>query len=96
PDAGFVAGLIISDQALLPNILSRIARLTVDHASDFLKGNNFSFAQLEKLRNKESSEFELASQLRHARSIIDTAWPARDYRTIVKVLEPLEKHLSPA
>ena len=62
----------------------------------FLMGNDFSFAQVEKLRNKESAEFELASQLRYARSAVDLAWPAKDYRAIVKVLEPLEQHLSPA
>lgn len=95
-DAAFVSKLMISDEARLPNVLARLAELTIRYASDFLMGNDFSFAQVEKLRSKESAEFELASQLRHARSTVDGAWPARDYGAIVKVLEPLEQHLSPA
>lgn len=95
-DAAFVSGLMISDELRLTSILSRLVRLTLDHASDFLMGNDFSFAQVEKLRNQECAEFELASQLGYARSAVDKAWPARDYKAIVKALEPLEPHLSPA
>jgi len=95
-DAVFVSGLMISDKAQLPNALSRLAKLTADHAADFLRGNEFSFAQVEKLRDKESSEFELASRLRYARSTVDVAWPAKDYEAVVRALEPLEAHLSEA
>ncbi len=95
-DAAFVSGLMISNESRLPDILSRLARLTRDHAADFLMGNDFSFAQVEKLRNQESAEYELASQLRYARATVDMAWPARDYEAVVKALEPLESHLSPS
>lgn len=95
-DAEFVSGLMISNESRLPDTLARLARLTLDHAADFLVGNDLSFAQVEKLRNKESAEFELESQLRYARSMVDVAWPARDYEAIVKALEPLEPHLSPS
>lgn len=93
-DAAFVSGLMISDESRLSEMLSRLARLTLEHACDFLKGKEFSFAQVEKLRNKESAAFELATQLRRARAAIDIAWPARDYKVIVRVLAPLEQHLS--
>lgn len=95
-DAAFVSKLMVSNELQLPGILSRLAQLTLDYASDFLMGNDLSFARIEKLRNKESAEFELASQLRYARSIIDIAWPARDYKAIVKALELLEPYLSPS
>lgn len=95
-NAAFVSGLMISDEAQLPHVLSRLAKLTTDHASDFLSGNEFSFSQIEKFRNRESSEFELASRLRYARSTVDVAWPAKDYEAVVRALEPLEVHLSEA
>lgn len=93
-DAVFVSGMMISDQTQLPDALSRLAKLTINYAHDFLMGNDFAFAQVERLRNKESSEFELASRLRYAKSIVDVAWPAKDYEAIVKALESLEAHLS--
>jgi hypothetical protein len=95
-EAKFVSGLINCDQARLPEALSTLIRLTREHASDFLMGNNLSFAQIEKLRSKESAEFELQSQLRYAKSVVDEAWPAKDYKAIVEVLESLESHLSTA
>lgn len=95
-DAEFVSSLMISDEARLPNMLARLVELTVRYASDFLMGNDSSFAQVEKLRSKESSDFELDSKLRHARSIVDVAWKEKDYGVIVKVQEPLESHLTPA
>jgi hypothetical protein len=95
-DAEFVSGLMISDETRLPDVLSRLAKLTVSYASDFLMGNDFSFAQVEKMRNKESAEFELVSRLRYAKSTVDVAWSEKDYEAIVRVLEPLEQHLSPA
>ncbi len=93
-EAKFVSRLMNSDQARLPGILSTLVRLTLDHASDFLMGNDFSFAQVENQRNKESSEFELESKLRYARSVVDVAWPAKDYKAIINVLESIESHLS--
>lgn len=95
-DAAFVSGLMISNETRLPGVLSRLAQLTISYASDFLVGNDFSFAQIEQMRNKESAEFELASKLRHAKSIVDIAWSTRDYPEIIRALEPLEQHLSVA
>lgn len=95
-NATFVSRLMNSDQSRLPSILLRLVRLVCDHASDFLSGNDLSFAQAEKWRNKEAAEFELASQLKFARSTVDVAWSKRDYKAIVRVLEPLEPYLSPA
>ena len=37
-EAKFVSGLINSDQARLPEALSKLVRLTREHASDFLRG----------------------------------------------------------
>lgn len=95
-DTAAAYALMASDETRVQTTLARLAGLTADHAADFLMGSDFSFAQVEKLRNKESAEFELASQLRHARSAVETAWSVRDYATVVKVLTPLENHLSPA
>lgn len=95
-DAASISGLMISDRSRLQDALARLAELTTSHASDFLAGSDSSFAQVAKLRNKESAEFELASRLRHARAMADVAWAARDYKAIVQVFEPVESHLSQA
>jgi hypothetical protein len=93
-DAEFVSGLMISNEERLPDVLSRLAKLTINHASDFLMGIEFSFMQIEKMRTEESAEFELASQIRLAKSDADAAWSVKNYEAIVKVLKPLEQYLS--
>lgn len=95
-DATFVGGLIVSDFARLRDILARLAELTIRHASDFLMGSELSFVQVAKLREKESAEFELASELRYVRSTTEAAWAVRDYKRVVKALESVEPHLSQA
>jgi hypothetical protein len=94
-DATFVNAPMVRDEEGLQVVLARLAELTVRHAADFLKGNSLSFDQVAELRNKESTEFELDAQLRHARSAVDAAWSTRDYMTIINVLTPLEAYLSP-
>ena len=87
---------MISDAARLGDALARLAALTLQHASDFLMESDFSFAQVAKLREKESDAYALAGSLRSARARSEAAWLKRDYRAVVKSLEPLEQHLSPA
>jgi len=95
-DAASIDGIMISDATRLGDALARLAALTLRHASDFLMGSDFSFAQVAKLREKESDAYALAGSLRSARAKSEAAWSKRDYRAVVNSLEPLEKHLSPA
>lgn len=91
-----VNALIVSDETRLRTGLARLADLTARYASDLLMGSDFSFMQVAKLRDIESAELWLASQLRFARSTSETAWAMRDYQGVIKALEPVELHLSPA
>lgn len=88
--------LVVSDETRLKTGLTRLAELTVRYAPDFLMGSDISFVQVAKLRDNESADLSLASQLRHARSTTEAAWTARDYKAVVAALEPVEQHLSPA
>lgn len=93
-DSIAVNALVVSDPSRLKDALARLAELTVRHASDFLMGNDLSFAQMEKLRDRESATLALASQLRRARAAAEAAWAAKDFKKVIKALEPLEPHLS--
>jgi hypothetical protein len=95
-DVEFVDGLMITDAAYFPDFLSRLAKLTSMYATDFLAGNEFSFAQAQQLRKKESAELETRSRLRFARSKVSVAWQVKDYEAVIKFFEPLEAHLSAA
>ena len=94
-EAGSIYSFLASNEEKFKNILDRLANLTVKYAADFLMNGEFSFMQIEKFRNRESDEFELAAQLNHARSLAMEAWSARDYAFIVRELSPIETHLNP-
>lgn len=95
-EAQAVDGIMISDSSRLSHALGRLSSLTAQYASDFLLGNDFSFAQVAKLRERESDAYALEGSLRTARARSETAWAKRDYQSIIDALEPLEPHLSPA
>jgi len=95
-DVASIDGLMTSDSSLLGDALARLASLTLQHAADFLRGSAFSFAQVAKLREKESDAYALESSLRSARARSELAWSKHDYGAVVRALEPLEQHLSTA
>lgn len=95
-DATAIDGMMVSDAAKLQNALVRLATLTLQQASDFLMGNDFSFAQVAKSRERECDAYALERDLRLARTKSEMAWTGRDYQAVVKELEPLEQYLSPA
>jgi hypothetical protein len=95
-EAAAIDGMMVSDAARLPDALARLARLTSQYAADFLMGSDFSFAQVAKLRQRESDAYALERDLRSARARSEAAWGKRDYQGVVQSLEPMEQHLSPA
>jgi hypothetical protein len=96
PQAASIDGIMARDSTRLEDALTRLAALTLQHASDFLMGSDFSFAQVARLRQKEGDAYALEGNLRSARARSEEAWSKRDYRAVVKSLEPLEQYLSPA
>lgn len=95
-EAETIDGIMVSDPSRLSHALGRLSLLTAQYASDFLLGNDFSFAQIAKLRDRESDAYALEGSLRAARARSETAWAKRDYQSVISALEPLEQHLSPA
>jgi hypothetical protein len=94
-EAGSIYSFLASNEEKFKKILDQLANLTVKYAADFLMNGEFSFMQIEKFRNRESIEFELAAQLSYARSLAMEAWSARDYASIIRELGPIEAHLNP-
>lgn len=91
-----VDGLMASDAARLRDALELVASLTLEHASDFLSGNAFSFAQISKLRERESEIYAHERDLRVARARSEIAWAKKNYSDVVRALVPVEQYLSPA
>lgn len=87
---------MVSDSIFLPDAMRHLAQLTSNHASDFLKGGDVGFAEVAKLRKKESDAYALEVALSAVRAQSDAAWKERDYQGVIQSLEPLEKHLSSA
>lgn len=95
-DAASIDGIIVSDAARLPDAIKRLAALTSEYTSDFLRCNDFSFAQVGRLREKEGDAYALERDLRVAKAKSEIAWSSRNFKALIAALEPLEPHLSSA
>ena len=95
-EAAVVDGMMVSDAVRLPEALARLAKLTSQHAADFLMGSDFLFAQVAKLQKVESAAYALEGALRFARARSAAAWEKRDHQGVVQPFGPLEEHLTPA
>lgn len=91
-----IDGLMVVDTARLQGALELLARLTLEHASDFLSGNKFSFAQISKLSDLESKIYAHERDLRSARAKAEIAWTQKQYPGVVATLTSIEQYLSPA
>ncbi|MDR0786516.1 MAG: hypothetical protein LBG44_01380 [Gemmatimonadota bacterium] len=96
PAGADIDGLSVSNTTKLADDLQLLSDLTSSHADDFLRGNDLSFAQVAKLREKESIAYEIQRDLRSARAQAEKAWEARNYAGVVAALEPVKSHLSPS
>jgi len=86
----------VTSENFLKFYLDKLAYSLRYYCTSILHNDAMALARLDKLRNIESAEFELASRLRRVREAVDVAWPARDYKAIVKALKSIEPHLSPS
>ena len=68
PASATIDGLSVSNTTKLADHLRLLADLTLSHADDFLTGNDLSFAQVAKLREKESIAYAIQRDLRSARA----------------------------
>ena len=91
-----VDGLMASDVSKLRSALAFLADLTLGHASDFLSGDTVSFAQITKLRERESKNYAHERDLHFARAKSEVAWAKKLYPDVVSALTPIEQYLSPA
>lgn len=96
PTAVTIDGLSAFDATKLASDLSLLADLALRHADDFLGGSDLSFAQVAKLREKESIAYAIQRDLRSARARAEVAWGAKNYAAVVAALEPVKSHLLPS
>lgn len=94
--AATIDGLSVSNTTKLAANLQLLADLTLSYADDFLRGNDLSFAQVAKLREKESIAYAIQRDLRSARARAEKAWRVGNYAGVVAALEPVKSHLSPS
>jgi hypothetical protein len=96
PSADRIDRLSVPQPDSLVRGLQTLRELVRTHASDFLSGDDRSFAELSAQRDKETAAYAIERDLRAARRRAEAAWNQKDYRAVVDVLSPIRLHLTPA
>jgi hypothetical protein len=95
-DVAVIDGLSASNPTKLADGLQLLAELSLRYGDDFLNNSAFSFAQVARLREKESIAYAIQRDLRSARARAEVAWRDKNYAGVIAALEPVKDHLSPA
>ena len=95
-EAPQVTNIMVSNEVDLRKLVLLLASLTSKYCDRYLSGEEFLFAQLQRFQNRESAKYILSLKLMNAQSVLDNSWSRKDYKSIVKVLEPLRSHLPPS
>ena len=86
-------------QVRTPEVLARFVRYLAEtlkkYGRDFIEGNERSFAELAAWRRRGAEQYALDRELSAARAKLEKAWHAKDYASVVKVLQPLRPSLTP-
>lgn len=76
--------------------LEKLADLVRQHASALLIGDIEAFRTLGRQWDADCAAYALETALRYARQNAEKAWKQGKYQEVVKELEPVADHLSPA
>lgn len=80
----------------LSGVLKELARLTNQYATALLRGDEIAAARAQKFVSDSALRYGAERDARAARSAAESAWAARDYKTVVSALEKVAGQLSPA
>lgn len=93
-EAGRLSLIQVTSSEAMASFVAQLAQVLRSYASDFLAGNENSFAELAEQRQKEIKAYAIERDLRMARAEAEKAWRNKDYSTVVRVLSPLRAGLT--
>lgn len=88
--------VIRSRASELPQNLERLAGLLRQYATNLLTGDIELFRLVGQQQDADNAAYALKTALSYARQNAEKAWKQRRYREVVRELESVEDHLSPA
>jgi len=96
PEAGTFSLVQVTTREGLATWVEKLAQVFRTYGSDFIAGNEQSFAELAEQRRKEVQDYALERDLRMARAEAEAAWRKKDYAAVVTALRPLRAALTAA
>jgi len=85
-----------SSEEVLERCLEKLAQSLWKYGADFLRNDTAAFLRLAEFRQREGAAYALSRDLRLARTQAEAAWVRKDYAKVIRALEALEAHLTPA
>lgn len=95
-EADMVSKLQIADENNLRPFLLMLAELLMEHAAEFLKGSRDAFKQLAQYCDQRNHRYSLEQRLSYVRADAEKAWKAHNYGGVIRALESIKNHLTPA
>lgn len=95
-EADVISRLQISDENDLPHFLRILGGLLAQHAGEFLEGHSDAFKKLAQYCGRRDHRYNLDRKLANVRADAEKAWLARDYDGVLRALELIRSHLTPA
>lgn len=78
----------------LRRLLEQMERIITEYAVPLLDGDSSAWVNLENLRHADCIEYAEGNEIRQVQEALTTAWAARDYTQVVKVLVGREAKLN--
>lgn len=94
PPGVLPSGYAVGSAVDAGKLAEKIASIMASYGRALLEGCDIAWERLREQRQRDLREYALKNELKNARVAADEAWHRRDYRTVVKVLEPLRGSLS--
>ena len=77
----------------LEKFVKKLADFLITYAQDLLDGSVESFNRVADFREKECEAYALETDLGYMRNQLDHAWKNKNFKKVIKLLEPLKANL---
>jgi len=90
------AAFQVTTNQSLKKFLAVLATQLDKYGKDMLLGRDHAFAEVSVCRDAECVEYSQKTEIRQVRSSLEAAWANRDYRQVIRLLDPVVDKLSDA
>lgn len=77
-------------------LVPKLADLAKTYAKELLSGSRTHFENLSDFREKKCNQYFLEKKLIDVRAAAKKAWEDEDYARVIKLYEPVRKHITPS